>query len=168
MCRATLTIVLVLGLQGGMLSATWGAGKVSETVTDADIRVVVAAIEDEIYAEGYHTAYIDVGADAISIYVNPRMENRMVWVIYKLMPHGEIHRGVFLSADRRLAALNRDPKSGFPPTDSAAMLTVYLDDEDVIETKTTWRKVYMSIKLKPSAERIAEAKRRQAIRYGRK
>src|SRR5436309_1490048 len=28
-----------------MLSATWGAGKVSETVTDADIRVVVAAIE---------------------------------------------------------------------------------------------------------------------------
>ena len=64
MCRATLTIVLVLGLQGRMLSATWGAGKVSETVTDADIRVVVTAIEDEIYAEGYHTAYIDVGADA--------------------------------------------------------------------------------------------------------
>jgi hypothetical protein len=46
------------------------------------------------------------------------------------------------------------------------MKTVYLNDDNVIEMKTTWRKVYMNIELKPSPKRIEEAKQREAIRYG--
>ena len=55
----SLIIIVVLGLSGGMPSSVWGGKKVAEKVTDADIRVVITAIEDEIYANGYHTAYID-------------------------------------------------------------------------------------------------------------
>jgi hypothetical protein len=164
--RATLIIMVVLGLSRGIPPSVWGGEQVAEKVTDADIRVVITAVEDEIYANGYHTVYIDVGADKVPIYVNPRIENGMVWVIYKLMPHGEIHRGVVLSADKRMAMLHKDPQLGFPATDTAAIKTVYLNDDDVIEMKTTWRKVYMRIDLKPSAKLIEEAKQREAIRYG--
>ncbi len=139
--------------------------KVTEKVTDADIQVVLTAIEDEIYANGYHTAYIDVG-EKVPVYVNPQTQDRRAWVIYKLMPHGEIVRMVFFAPDKRMAVLHRDPALGFRATDMGAMPTVYLNDDDVIEMKTTWRKVYMRIELKPSAKRIEEAKRRQAIRYG--
>ena len=154
--------MLILGVAGGILPSAWGA----EKVTDAAIRSVITAIEDEIYANGYHTDYIDVGADRVPVYVNPRIENGMVWVIYKLMPHGEICRGAVLSADKQMAMLQRDPHLGFPAHDGSATKTVYLGDEDVIEMKTTWRKVYMSIELKPSVRRLEEAKQREAVRYG--
>jgi hypothetical protein len=64
-----------------------------------------------------------------------------------------------------MAMLQRDPHLGFPAHDGAATKTIYLSDDDVIEMKTTWRKVYMKIELKPSAKRIEEAKRREAVRY---
>ena len=134
-------------------------------VTGANIHAVITAIEDEIYANGYHTAYIDVGADRVPVYVNPRIENGMVWVIYKLMPHGEIRRAAVVSADKQMAMLQRDPHLGFPAHDGAATKTIYLSDDDVIEMKATWRKVYMKIELRPSARRLEEAKRREAVRY---
>jgi len=163
--RATLVIIVVLSLSRGMPLSVWGAETVAEKVTDADIRVIITAIEDEIYANGYHTAYIDVG-DRVPVYINPRFEKSgRIRVIYKLMPHGEVLRGVVLSPDRSMAMLHKDPKLGFPATDTAAMKTVYLNDDNVIEMKTTWRKVYMNIELKPSPKRIEEAKQREAIRY---
>jgi hypothetical protein len=101
----------------------------------------------------------------VPVDINPQIENGMVWVIYKLMPHGEIRRGAILTADKQLAILHRDPHLGFPAHDGAATKTLYLGDDDVIEMKTTWRRVYTSIELKPSPKRVEEAKRRQAVRY---
>jgi hypothetical protein len=138
----------------------------AQMVSDADIRAVVEAIKDEIYANGYYTAYIDVERDKVPVYVNPKIENIMVWVIYRLMPFGEILRGAVVSLDKRLVFLHRDPQLGFPASDGAAMKTVYLSDEDVIEKKTTWRRIYVSIDLKPTAERLEEARQRQKLRYG--
>ncbi len=158
-----LALVLVLGaLPGGVPAPASDA----QMVSDADIRAVVGAIKDEIYANGYYTAYIDVGAEKVPVYVNPKIENNMVWVIYKLMPFGEILRGVVVSPDKRLAFLHRDPQLGFPASDGAAMKTVYLNDDDVIERKTTWRRVYISIDLKPSPKQLEEARQRQKLRYG--
>jgi hypothetical protein len=153
--------MLAVGVTAGILASASDA----EMVTDAAMRAVITAIEDEIYANGYQTAYIDVGADKVPVYFNPRIENGMIWVIYKLMPFGEIRRAAVLSPDKQLAMLQRDPRLGFPASDGSATKTVYLRDEDVIEMKTTWRKVYMSIELKPSNRRIEAAKQREAIRY---
>ena len=57
-----------------------------------------------------------------------------------------------------------DVRSGFPPTNGAAMKTVYLDDEDVIRMKTTWKKLHFAIEVNPSAERREDARRREAAR----
>lgn len=134
-------------------------------VKEDEIQAVIQAIKDEIYSHNYQKEYFDLGTDRIPIYVNPRRENEMVWVIYKLMPHGEILRGAFIRDDMNLAILVRDPEKGFPPTNSAAMKTVYLDDDQVIKMKTTWKRKYFSIDLNPSAKELQEAKRRQEIRF---
>ncbi len=82
------------------------------------------------------------------------------------MPHGEILRGAYIRKNG-LALLNGDPEQGFRPTQGAAMPTVYLDDDDVIKMKTTWKKVFFSIDINPPAKDIEEGKRRQEQRLRR-
>ena len=92
------------------------------------------------------------------------MDHGLVWIVYKLMPHGELMRAAYLSKDDTLALLEGDVRSGFPPTNGAAMKTVYLDDDDVIRMKTTWKKFYFAIEINPSAQRREDGRRREAAR----
>lgn len=133
-------------------------------VGDAEVQAVISAIKDEVYANGYQTAFVDIGPDRIPLYVNPRVENGMIWVIYKLMPFGEVLRGAFSINNPQIAILAGDPHNNFPPTQGASMKTVYLADDDVMKMKTTWRKSYFSIDVNASAQTLAEAKRRQELR----
>lgn len=133
-------------------------------VGDTEIQAVITAIKDEVYANGYQKAFVDIGPDRIPLYVNPRVENGMIWVIYKLMPFGEVLRGAFSTNNPQVAILAGDPHNNFPPTQGASMKTVYLPDDDVIKMKTTWRKSHFSVDMDPSAQTLAEAKRRQELR----
>jgi hypothetical protein len=154
---------MVLGLSApDALTAT--ERKAQTTVTDSMVRALIVAIQDEIYINGYEKAYVDIGPERVRLYANPKLENGMLWMIYKLMPHGEVFRGAFLSADPKLIVLAGDPHDDFPPTQGAAMKTVYLPDNDVIRMKTTWRRTHFSVKLSPTPEEVQEAKHRQEQR----
>ena len=138
-----------------------------QKITDKEIKAIILAIKDEIYTLEHQKTYFDIGADKVPIYINPNIENNLIWFVYKLMPHGEIFRAAYVNKDG-LAFLLGDPHNGFPPTQGASMKTVYLKDEDVIEMKTTWEKTYFSININPSNKEIEDVKKRQEIRFKHK
>ena len=133
-------------------------------VTEEQVKAIILAVKDEIYAYGYQSYYFDCLYEDIDIYINPKIKNGVIWVIYKLLPHGEIYRAVVILKNG-LAFLCRRPERGFAPTTDIAINTLYLPDEDVIKMKTTWKKYKFSVKLNPSPEEIYQAKKRQYIRY---
>jgi hypothetical protein len=133
-------------------------------VTSADVSLLVTAIRDEIYVLGNAPAYIDIPTDSIRIYVEPRLEDGKIWVIYGLLPFGEVLRAAWLSPDERFAILLGDPREGFPPTHPTAMLTMYLNQDDLMRMKLTWKRVGVSINRKPSPVELADAEGRQAVR----
>ncbi len=73
-------------------------------ITDAEVKAVIQAVEDEIYDRGYEKEYGDVdvppacgprrSATCIRIYINPEIDADGTGgeVIYKLMPYGEVFR----------------------------------------------------------------------------
>ena len=135
-------------------------------VTDSEIQLVIGAIHDEIYANGYQAKYLDMPEDSVPLYVEPRRQRGLIWIVYKLMPFGELRRAAFESPDGKLMILAGDPENGFPPTRETAMPTVYLRDDDVIQMKTTWKRTWFSIRVRPSSDEIREARERQARRKG--
>ena len=104
--------------------------------------------------------------DSVPLYVEPRRQRGLIWIVYKLMPFGELRRAAFESPDGKLMILAGDPENGFPPTRETAMPTVYLRDDDVIQMKTTWKRTWFSIRVRPSSDEIREARERQARRKG--
>jgi len=64
------------------------------TVSKTDLEHVLTAIKDEIYALGSYPQYLDLanGMQNIPLYVEPHREHGYIWMIYKLMPCGEVQR----------------------------------------------------------------------------
>jgi hypothetical protein len=149
-------------------SSVFGETQRTIEVTEPDVQAVIIAIKDEIYANAFQREYLDVGPENIPLYINPHWENGMIWIIYKLMPYGEVFRGAHLNKDQQLAVLQGDPHNGFPPTQGGSMKTVYLNDEDVIRMKMTWKKSLFSIDMKPKTEQVQEARKRQETRFNLK
>ncbi len=136
-------------------------------VSNTELQQLLTSIKDEIYALGYHPQYIDLanGLENIPLYVEPHREHGMIWVIYKLLPCGEVQRAAWEAPSGNLMLLARDARHcEFYPTHETGMLTIYLDDRDVIRKKTTWTKVPFSLHLRPSPEELRAAKLRQAER----
>ena len=136
-------------------------------VTKLDLQHLVTAIKDEIYTLGSYPQYLDLanGLQSIPLYVEPHREHRYIWMIYKLMPCGEVQRAAWETPGGELLVLAGDAKRcEFFPTHETAVLTVYLDDRDVIHKKATWTKVPFSLHLRPSADELRAARQRQARR----
>jgi hypothetical protein len=62
-----------------------------------------------------------------------------------------------------LAILYGKLRDRFPPT-HPSYLTVYMDDDELCQLEREWQKGHFTVELKPSAERIAEARARQQKR----
>jgi len=145
--------------------SVWAAG---QPVDQAVVTKLVEAIEDEIYARGYETKYADLGEPReqgehrLPVYIQPTVSEGRGWIIYKLMPFGEIYRMFSISKDGAVS-LHGNPSNGFPPT-QPDYLTLYMDDEDLCKTKHDWRKEYFLVELHPSAKRVSEAKVHQRQR----
>jgi len=148
------------------------AVKESGPVTEEDAKAIVEAIEDEIYDYNYHPSFMDVGEPAgadrdqhrLTVYIQPHIRNGIAWVIYKLMPHGEVYR-MFYIRDDGLAVLHGDPEIGFPPT-QPNYLTVYMADEELCRLKAEWLKYYYVIDISPDPGRVQQAMERQKKRHG--
>jgi hypothetical protein len=133
-------------------------------VTASEIALLLTALRDEIYARGDAPRYLDMPADSIPVYVNPQLEHGYIWVIYKRLPFGELHRAAWLSSDRRFALLAGDPDDGFPPTRETAMPTIYMNDDDVMKMKAMWKHAWIQVAFRPIKSELEAAKRRQAVR----
>ena len=137
-------------------------------ITESEMQAVVQAIEDEIYDYSYQLEYRDLtaqrGQARFVVYINPHLESdgRRGQAIYKLMPHGEVIRW-FSFEDDSLVFLWTRPEQGFQPT-HPSMLTLYLEDESILEWKRTWEKRYFTVVFRPPPERIQQAVERQKKR----
>jgi hypothetical protein len=142
-------------------------------VPEADARAIVSGIEDEIYDYHLQENYHEIGEllsgerTKVPVYVlpGPKSTGHAYFLIYRLMPYGEMYRLVSVREDGSLAWLNRNPAIGFPPH-GAAMQTVYLDDDEICSAKHRAAKFFFVVEMNPTKERIKEAVERQKTRYG--
>lgn len=139
-------------------------------LVDSHVDSLVLAIQDEIYDRGLHKRFFMVGEDLrdkttrIPLYVQPTLNNKTGWIIYKLMPYGEVFREFDIEEDG-LVSFPADVEIGFPAT-QPSRLTVYMDDELIMKLKQSWRKSFIDIEFLPSASRLKEAGLRQQKRIG--
>ncbi len=163
-------IIIILCMGGNLYCAELDKKEKSSNtnselyVTEEQVKAIILAVKDEIYAYGYEKYYIDYTYDKINIYINPKIEEGLIFMIYKLFPHGEVYRAGFIRKDG-VAVLYGNPEIGFLPAHGLATNTLYFPDEDVVKMKTIWKKYKFSIKQSPSPEEIYQAKKRQYIRY---
>lgn len=149
-------------------------GRNSQTVSvprlsQNDKQAVELAIVDEMYANGLQGYAADVGTEIpdsayqLTAYFQPTLNKENAsWVIYKLMPYGEVYR-LFAIEPNGLAVLYGRLQNRFPPTEPS-YLTVYMNDDDLCRMKKEWGKSHFTVELKPSRRRIAEARARQQKR----
>lgn len=166
MVKALLASVLVvcLPLSSSRLSQD------GPPVTPKYSSAIIEAIQDEIYDYGYEGWGWDA-ADRIEgktyqmhVYIEPRMKDYSGRVIYKLMPYGEILR--FYAVQKNgLIRLDDNPELGFG-AERPDRLTLYLDDDEILQFKRTWLRTSFSIELNPSKEQLQQAAERQNKRGG--
>jgi hypothetical protein len=110
---------------------------------------IVQAIQDEIYDYGYEgwgwdaADKIEGNTYQLHVYIEPRTENYSGRVIYKLMPYGEVLR-LYAVQKNGLIRLDDNPELGFG-AERADRLTLYLDDDEVLQFKRTWPRTSFSI-----------------------
>jgi len=139
-------------------------------MTDQEKTALVRAIEDEIYDYGLQQNFRSVGKALeddrfeIPLFVTKEVHGSSYYVIYRLLPFGEMYRLVTFGSDG-LGRLFRNPRSGFPP-DAPATQTVYYDDDLVCNLKHEALRLSFVVEMKPSKQRLNEAVERQKKRYG--
>jgi hypothetical protein len=138
-------------------------------LSQADKDAVVQAILDEMYVDNLQPYVIDVGKELsrseyqLNIYFKPTLnKDNAGWAIYKLMPYGQVYRLFSIRSDG-LAILYGKLRDRFPST-QPSYLTVYMDDDDLCQMERDWGKEHFTVQLKPSAERLAQARARQKKR----
>jgi hypothetical protein len=138
-------------------------------LSQAGEKAVVQAILDEMYVNNLQPYVIDVGKELsrseyqLNIYFKPDLnKDNMGWVIYKLMPYGQVYR-MFSIRSNGIAILYGKLRDHFPPT-QPSYLTVYMDDDELCHVEQDWQKGHFTVQLKPSPDRIAEARARQQKR----
>ena len=115
--------LLALGCISLFLTAAHqnGKGLSGETsLSDADQKAIVLAIEDEIYDWGCQKEYEFVGAGRggngheIRVYINPKLSDGRGEIIYKFMPFGEMFRSFSLDKNG-MVSLDDTPTARFWP-----------------------------------------------------
>lgn len=129
---------------------------------------IMQAISDEIYDYSLQRNYRSVGIPTgngvkIPVYIFAGSSSGTYYIIYKLMPFGEMYRRVDVSEG--IAYLFRNPRIGFPP-DSPATLSLYYSDDDICQRKQHSVKIELSVVFEPSNSEIVAVEARQRKRYG--
>lgn len=150
-------------------------------LTEGQRLAVVQAIQDEMYDEGCQGWVPDLADQEkdnniyqMHVYIphelgpqgsqagSKESNYNTGWLIYKLMPIGEVYRE-FWFRDDGLAVLGGHPQWDFPPTEPS-YLTVYMGDDQLTEYKHDWTRTSFSLELDPAVERLREAAARQKVR----
>lgn len=141
------------------------------SVTSADVRALILAIQDEMYDEGCQGYGFDASAThdtrsyQLPLYVGRSFNAQgIAWSIYKFLPVGEVLRAFGVDNDG-LATIYGHPEWRFPPTE-LSYLTVYMNDDELARLKHDWMRTSFTLELRPAAARLQEAASRQKMRLG--
>lgn len=146
------------------------SGSAKTQVNVAIERVVIQAIEDEIYDWGCQNSVdlvaveISPGKFQLPLYINPVISEGRGEVIYKFMPIGELYRSFFSQADG-LVQLDDDPGHGFG-AERTSRNTLFMEDDFICAAKHDWLKRHFVIDGHPSLARVAQAQARERKRLG--
>jgi hypothetical protein len=165
--RVTLALVWTLTLATALLASR---PQEKRPLRETEMNAVIEAIQDEIYDLNLEKYVNDIGTRSpnnrnqysVNVYFQPEViENSRSWVIYKLMPDGEILRMYELGRSGRIYLHGKPGEFRMTQPDYP---TVFMDDDELCKLKHDWKKRYYTVNTDPSAELVAAARARQRAR----
>ena len=138
-------------------------------VRESEIQATIQAIEDEIYDLNLQPEYLDLQGPkdsrdtaTLNVYFRPEvLDDSRSWVVYKLMPGGEVLRMYEIGRSGRIYL---HMKPGEFRITQPSYPTVYMDDDELCKLKHDWIKRQFVVNLQPSKETVAAARARQRDR----
>ena len=139
-------------------------------VREAEINAVIEAAQDEIYDLNLEKDFLGVGPAAqgnrdqviLNIYFQPEvLDNSRSWVIYKLMPEGEILRMYEIGRSGRIYLHGKPGEFRITQPDYP---TVYMDDDELCKLKHDWIRRRFIVDTNPDPKLVAAARERQRAR----
>jgi hypothetical protein len=165
--RLPLTVLFVLGL-GATLAARPPQEK--RPLHEAEINRIIEAIQDEIYDLNLEKYIDDIGTRSpehrnlysVNVYLQPEVvDDSRSWVIYKLMPAGEVVRMYEIGRSGRIYLHSKPGEFNITGPDYP---TVFMDDDKLCKLKHDWIKRQFVVDTNPSPELVADARARQRQR----
>jgi hypothetical protein len=164
--RYAITLLLILAC-GSALRA--GPQSEKRPVKESEIQSTIQAIEDEIYDLNLQIEYLDLQGPkdsretaTMNVYFQPEVfDDSRSWVVYKLMPGGEVLRMYEIGRSGRIYL---HMKPGEFRITQPSYPTVYMDDDELCKIKHDWIKRQFVVNLQPSKETVAAARARQRDR----
>ncbi len=161
-----LGLLLILGCGSALRAAPQ---RQKRPVRDSEITAVIQAIEDEIYDLNLQMEFLDVRSPkdnrdiaTLNVYFQREvLDDSRSWVIYKLMPGGEILRMYEIG---RSGHIYLHLKPGEFRVTQPSYPTVYMDDDELCKLKHEWIKRQFVVNLHPSNQLVEAARARQRDR----
>ena len=162
-------IVSLIAPPGGPRAGTEEPQWQKRPLQESEIAATIQAIEDEIYSLGVQLDYLDLRGPkdgpetaTLNVYFRPEvLDNSRSWVVYKLMPGGEVLRMYEIGRSGRIYL---HMKPGEFRITQPSYPTVYMDDDDLCKLKHDWIKRQFVVVLHPSKGMVAAARARQLDR----
>jgi hypothetical protein len=165
--RVPLVSLVVLCVATTLLA---GRPQQKRPIREAEINAVIEAIQDEIYDLKLEKDFFSVGAttkenrnrEILNVYFQPELiEDSWSWVIYKLMPDGEVIRMYEIGRSGRIYLHGKPSEFNITGPDYP---TVFMDDDKLCKLKHDWIKRQFVVDTDPSADLVAAARARQRQR----
>lgn len=165
--RVPLSVLLILSS-----SVALRGGKQDEKrpIREAEINATIEAIQDEIYVLNLEKYVDDIGIRSpnnrnqysVNVYFQPEViEDSRSWIIYKLMPDGEVYRMYEIGRSGRIYLHGKPGEFRITQPDYP---TVFMDDDDLCKLKHDWLRRQFVVDTHPSPALIAAARARQKAR----
>jgi len=165
--RVPLAMLVVVYMGTSLLA---GRPQQKRAIREAEINAVTEAIQDEIYDLKLEKDFFSVGTttkenrdqEILNVYFQPEvMDDSRSWVIYKLMPGGEVIRMYEIGRSGRIYMHSKPGEFNITGPDYP---TVFMDDDKLCKLKHDWIKRHFVVDTNPSAELVAAARARQRDR----
>src|SRR5260370_13095025 len=165
--RVLLVLSLVLGFVTPLLG---GRPQQKRPIRETEIKAVIEAIQDEVYDLKLEKDFFSVGMtnkdnrnqEILNVYFQPDViEDSRSWVIYKLMPDGEIVRMYEIGRSGRIYLHGKPGEFRITQPDYP---TVFMDDDQLCKLKHDWLRRQFVLDTNPSPCLVAAARARQRQR----
>jgi len=165
--RVPLVLLILVNVATTLLA---GRPQQKRPIRETEIKAAIEAIQDEIYDLKLEKDFFSVGAtskenrdqEILNVYFQPEvLDDSRSWVIYKLMPGGEVIRMYEIGRSARIYLHGKPGEFNITGPDYP---TVFMDDDELCKLKHDWIKRQFVVDTDPSAALVAAARARQKER----